>query len=74
MNLEALGKALIAGALMMLLAGGLVLLLAKTGWHRLPGDLSFGGKGWRVYLPIATSILLSVVLTVVLNLVARFFR
>lgn len=74
MNLEALGKALIAGALMMLLAGGLVLLLAKTGMPRLPGDISFGGKGWRVYFPIATSILLSVVLTVVLNLVARFWR
>jgi hypothetical protein len=74
MNLEALGKALIAGALMLLLAGALVLLLAKTGLPKLPGDVVIGGKGWKVYFPIATSILLSILLTVILNLVARFWR
>jgi ribose/xylose/arabinose/galactoside ABC-type transport system permease subunit len=30
---------------------------------RLPGDLSWKGEGWQVHVPLATSILLSVVLT-----------
>lgn len=41
---------------------------------RLPGDLSFGGSGWRVYLPIGTSILLSIVLSLVLALFGYFAR
>ena len=38
---------------------------------RLPGDLSFEWGGARVYMPLATSILLSVVLTIILNLLLR---
>ncbi len=38
---------------------------------KLPGDVSFGGRNWRVYVPIGTSILLSVLLTVLLNLFAH---
>ncbi len=41
---------------------------------RLPGDLSFGGPNWRVYLPIGTSIVLSIVLTAVLMLLGLFAR
>jgi hypothetical protein len=38
---------------------------------RLPGDLSFGKGNTRVYVPLGTSIVLSVVLTIVLNLFVR---
>jgi len=54
---------------LLLVAIGLLLEFApalKLG--RLPGDFSFGGSGWRVYIPLGTSLLLSVVLTVVLAL------
>lgn len=74
MNLESLARALIAGALLLLVAGAVLYLLAKLGLPRLPGDLVFEGKRWRVVLPIATSILLSLVLTVLLNIGLRFFR
>ncbi|HEX2069498.1 MAG TPA: DUF2905 domain-containing protein [Actinomycetota bacterium] len=37
----------------------------------MPGDFSFGGRNWRVYLPLGTSILISIVLTVLLNLFLR---
>jgi len=37
---------------------------------RLPGDLTFGGEGWRVYIPIGTSILLSLLLTAAFSLVS----
>lgn len=71
MDLSGLGKALLvlAGVVGLL---GLVLLLAGRGLvPRLPGDFSFGGRNWRVYVPLGLSIALSVVLTVVANL---FFR
>jgi hypothetical protein len=36
---------------------------------RLPGDLSFGGRGWTVSAPLGACILVSVVLTLLLNIV-----
>ena len=47
---------------------GAVLLL---GGGRLPGDLRFGRGSTRVYIPLATSLIVSIVATIVLNL---FFR
>jgi hypothetical protein len=41
---------------------------------RLPGDLSFGGPNWRVYIPIGTSLLLSIVLTLAFSLVGALAR
>lgn len=41
---------------------------------RLPGDITLRGDRWTVYLPIGTSILFSVVLTLVLTLVAWIGR
>jgi hypothetical protein len=51
---------------------GVVLLLwergAGSGW-RVPGDIEVGGRNWRVSAPLGTGLLISVVLTLVLNLV-----
>jgi hypothetical protein len=41
---------------------------------RLPGDLTFGGDRWTVYAPIATSIVVSLVLTAALSLFAWLAR
>lgn len=55
-----------------LVAGGLVLLAgSKLGLGRLPGDLRFGSGNTRVYVPLATSVILSIVATVLLNLFLR---
>lgn len=69
---EGFGRPLfLLGAL--LVAAGIVLMLAsRLSWlGRLPGDLSFGGRSWRVYLPLGTSLLISVVLTLILLLFRR---
>ncbi|TML00631.1 MAG: DUF2905 domain-containing protein [Actinobacteria bacterium] len=73
MDLSGLGKLLLvlAGVLAVL---GLLLVLVGRGLiphPGLPGDFSFGGRTWRVYVPLGTSIVLSVLLTIGLNL---FFR
>ena len=66
-----LGRALLLFGAVLLLVGGALLLADKLGLGRLPGDLVVERKGFRLYAPIATSILVSLVLTVVLNLVFR---
>ena len=52
------------------LAVGLLLLLApKIPWlGRLPGDILIRRKNFTFYFPLATSIILSVILTVLINL------
>lgn len=54
-------------------AVGLVLVFAdRLPWlGRLPGDIRVERGNWRFYFPIATSLLISVVLTLLLNLFRR---
>ena len=71
MGLEALGKLLIGGAVVLLVLGGLLFLLGRFGLDRLPGDLVFKRGDFTVYIPIGLMILLSVVGTIVLNIIFR---
>ena len=56
--------------------GGIVMLLGRTGvpLGRLPGDLLYRGKNSTFYFPLATCILISVVVSVVLFLIGRLRR
>jgi len=71
-----LGRLLIGLGLVLLIAGGLLLLLGRTGFPlgRLPGDISYRGKNVSVYFPLGTSILVSVLLSLVFYLLSRFRR
>jgi multisubunit Na+/H+ antiporter MnhG subunit len=71
MGLEGLGKLLIGGALVLLVLGGAFLLLGRLGLDRLPGDLVFNRGNFTVYFPLGLMILLSVVGTIVLNVLLR---
>ena len=75
MELAAIGRILVLVGLVTA-ALGLVLALADRVpfLGRLPGDISIGGDGWAIYVPIATSIVLSLLLTLALNLVAAALR
>ena len=68
------GKVLILAGAVMIAAGLGFVLLGKLGLFKLPGDVEFEGKNWRVYLPITSCIVLSVVLTVVFWLIGYFRR
>ena len=70
-NLEGIGKLLIGGAVVLLVVGGIFLLLSRFGLDRLPGDLFIRRGSFTVYAPIGLMIVVSVVLTILLNL---FFR
>ena len=58
---------LVFGVLLAVIGGGLMLV----GRFNLPGDFTFRSGNITVYVPIATGIILSIVLTVVLNLLFR---
>ncbi len=62
---------LVAGAVVLLVLGGLFVLLGRLGLERLPGDLVFRRGNLTVYFPIGLMILLSVVGTIVLNVILR---
>ena len=71
-----LGKILVIAGALLLALGLALILLGKTNLPlgRLPGDILYRGKNTTVYFPIATSILLSVILTIVLYIINRFRR
>lgn len=71
-----IGRVLVGLGLFLLLLGGLILLLGKTGipLGRLPGDIAYRGKHTSFYFPLATCILLSVALSLVFYLLSRFRR
>jgi hypothetical protein len=65
------GRLLLILGVVLLVVGGALLIAEKLGLGRLPGDIVVERKGFRLYAPIATSILVSIVLTALLNLVFR---
>jgi hypothetical protein len=53
---------------------GLLVYAGALSWFgRLPGDLSFGGDRTRVFIPITSMLILSLVLSLVMYLLRRFF-
>jgi hypothetical protein len=60
--------------LLVAVAGGVFILLGRTNLPlgRLPGDIVYRGKHTVFYFPLATSIVVSVVLSLVFYLIGRF--
>lgn len=71
-----LGRVLIGIGLLLLVAGGLVLLLGRAGvpLGRLPGDIAYRGKHVSVFVPIGTCILLSVAVSLIFYLLSHLRR
>jgi hypothetical protein len=71
-----LGKLLIVLGVVMVVAG--VGLTVMGRWNlplgRLPGDIVYRGKNTTFYFPLATSVVLSVVLSIVLYVLGRWRR
>jgi Protein of unknown function (DUF2905) len=68
-----IGKLIVGFGLVIVLIGIVVILAGKANLPigRLPGDILYRGKHTTFYFPLATSILLSVVLSLVVYLIAR---
>jgi hypothetical protein len=68
-----LGKILIISGSLLSIIGLVVLLSGKIPFFgKLPGDFHFQGKNWSFYFPLATSILISIIISLVLYLIRKF--
>jgi hypothetical protein len=68
---ESVAKVLLGLAALLALVGAGLLLASKLGFERLPGDIVIKRDGFTLYAPIGLMIVLSIVLTIVLNLISR---
>ena len=67
-----MGIMLVAFGLVMVVGGMAVIFADKIPYiGRLPGDISLHGRSWSFHFPVVTCLVLSIVLTILLNL---FFR
>ena len=71
--MESLSRTLMLFGIILFLIGGGVYLAAKFGipLGRLPGDIRIEGENGSFYFPLTTSVLVSVLLTILLNVIVR---
>ena len=74
--MQQLGKLLLLTGVIIACAGLLLLLAGKFNlpFGRLPGDIAFHRKNLTVFAPFGTMIVVSIVLTLVLNIISRWMR
>ena len=67
-----IGLLLVIAGVILAAAGIAVLSIDKIPLiGRLPGDINISGKGWSFHFPIVTGIIVSVILTIILNFFIR---
>ncbi|PYM41773.1 MAG: DUF2905 domain-containing protein [Candidatus Rokuibacteriota bacterium] len=67
-----IGRMLVVFGLLIALVGVALVLVGRVPWlGRLPGDVHIQRGNWTFYFPLATSLLLSVVLSLILWLLGR---
>ncbi len=71
-GIQHMGRFLIITGVIIAAVGGLLFLSGKIPWiGRLPGDIMIQRKSFTFYFPLATSILLSLIVTFILWLLGR---
>ena len=75
MNTGQIGKILVIGGVGLIVVGLMVVILGRFGFiGHLPGDITIQGKNFTVYLPILSFLIISLVLTLLVNLAIRLFK
>ena len=65
------GKLLVIVGLVLALVGGVIIVARRIGAGHLPGDVTVSTGGFSLFFPIITCIVISIVLTVVINVLLR---
>lgn len=78
MDLHTVGQYMLVGGIVVAILGGALMLLSRVPFFSrlgsLPGDIRIQGEGFACFIPLASMILISIVLTLVLNIVARIIN
>lgn len=74
--MENIARTLMLGGIALFLIGGGIYLASKFGipLGRLPGDIRIEGENGGFYFPVTSSILVSVILTIVVNVIIRLIK
>ena len=70
---RSMGLLVIVGGVFVVLLGLLIYIGGLNWFGRLPGDIRYESGSVRVYIPIASMLLVSLALTLIFNLLRRFF-
>lgn len=69
---QELGRGLILLGVLLIVVGGLFLLAGRIPWlGRLPGDILIQRRNFSFYFPLATSLIVSLVLSLIVWLISR---
>ena len=78
MDINAVGRVVLIIGIVVAILGGLLMLAARLPFFNnlgsLPGDIRIEGQGFSCFIPIVSMILVSVVLTIVLNIIVRLIN
>jgi len=74
--MENIGRYLMIGGILLFVIGGLVFMASKIGipLGRLPGDIRIERENFSFHFPLASSIVISILLTIILNVALRLFK
>jgi len=70
-DLSGIAKMIIGIGAGLVLLGGVMLLLSKTGLGKLPGDIFIRRGNFTFYFPVVSMLLLSLILTIIANVIFR---
>ena len=70
---RSLGLIVVVGGVFIIVVGLLIYSGALSWFGRLPGDIRYESGSVRVYIPIVSMLLVSIALTLLFNLLRRFF-
>lgn len=74
-NIGGLGRLLIILGGLLLAGGVLLILLGQIPFFgRLPGDIAIERERFSVFFPLASMLILSLILTILINIILRLFR
>lgn len=72
--MNSIAKLLMISGALLFISGAAIYLLSRTGlpFGRLPGDISYEGRNFKVFAPITSMIIVSVLLTLIINIISKF--
>lgn len=78
MDVQTIGRTLLVIGVGLAVIGGALMLLGRLPFFQslgsLPGDLRIEGQGFTCFVPIVSMLLISVVLTIILNIIIRLIN
>ncbi len=70
-----IGRWLIGLGIILIIGGGVFLLAGRLPWlGRLPGDILIERENFKLFMPFGTMLVVSLILTVIVNIIARIWR